>query len=86
MFLANKNDLNLFSSVFAENNNNNDEIFEFDLFGNDEKKKEKKIEEDFINIKNKNNNIKNKMNEKFGNLDKKEDYVDDLLDLMDKNV
>jgi hypothetical protein len=83
---GNKNDLNLFSSVFAENNNNNDEIFEFDLFGNDEKKKEKKIEEDFINIKNKNNNIKNKMNEKFGNLDKKEDYVDDLLDLMDKNV
>ena len=83
---GNKNDLNLFSSVFAENSNNNDEIFEFDLFGNDEKKKEKKIEEDFINIKNKNNNIKNKMNEKFGNLDKKEDYVDDLLDLMDKNV
>ena len=35
---GNKKDLNLFSSVFAENEyeDNNDDIFEFDLFGNDE--------------------------------------------------
>ena len=79
-------DLNLFSSVFAENDNNNGEIFEFDLFGEDDKKNEKKTEEDFINIKTKNNNIKNKVNEQFGNLDKKDDDEDDLLDLMDKNV
>ena len=86
---GNKNDLNLFSSVFAENEyeDNNDDIFEFDLFGNDEQKKEKPIEEEeFINIKTKNNNIKNKMNEKFGSLIKKEDNEDDLLDLMDKNA
>jgi hypothetical protein len=81
-----KKDLNLFSSVFAENDDNNGEIFEFDLFGEDEKKNEKKTEEDFINIKTKNNNIKNKVNEQFGNLDKKEDDEDDLLDLMDKNA
>ena len=81
-----KKDLNLFSSVFAENDSNNGEIFEFDLFGEDEKKNEKKTEEDFINIKTKNNNIKNKVNEQFGNLDKKEDDEDDLLDLMDKNA
>ena len=86
---GNKKDLNLFSSVFAENEyeDNNDDIFEFDLFGNDEQKKEKpKEEEEFINIKTKNNNIKNKMNEKFGSLIKKEDNEDDLLDLMDKNI
>ena len=71
-------DLNLFSSVFAENDNNNGEIFEFDLFGEDDKKNEKKTEEDFINIKTKNNNIKNKVNEQFGNLDKKDDDEDDL--------
>ena len=81
-----KKDLNLFSSVFAENQINNDEIFEFDLFGEDVKKNEKQYKEDFINIKSKDNNIKNKMNEKFGNLDKKEDDEDDLLDLMDKNI
>ena len=80
-----KNDLNLFSNVFAGNETNTDDIFEFDLFG-DEKKNEKKTEEDFINIKNKNNNIKNKVNEKFGNFDKKEEDEDDLLDLMDKNA
>ena len=80
-----KNDLNLFSDVFAGNETNTDDIFEFDLFG-DEKKIGKKTEEDFINIKNKNNNIKNKVNEKFGNFDKKEEDEDDLLDLMDKNA
>ena len=83
---GNKNDFNLFSSVFAENENNDDELFEFDLFGSEEKKNEKPKEEDFINIQNKNNNIKNKMNEKFGSLLKKEEDGDDLLDLMDKNI
>ena len=83
---GNKNDFNLFSSVFAENKNNDDELFEFDLFGSEEKKNEKTKEEDFINIQNKNNNIKNKMNEKFGSLLKKEEDGDDLLDLMDKNI
>jgi len=83
---GNKRDLNLFSSIFAENNINDDEIFEFDLFGGDQKKSENKYEEDFINIQKKNSNIKNKMNEKFGNLDKKIDEEDDLLHLMDKNV
>ena len=83
---GNKNDFNLFSSVFAENENNDDELFEFDLFGSEEKKNEKPNEEDFINIQNKNNNIKNKMNEKFGSLLKKEEDGDDLLDLMDKNI
>ena len=83
---GNKNDLNLFSSVFAENGNNNDDFFEFDLFGGNEKKQEKQYKEDFIDIKNKNNNLKSKMNEKFGNLGKNEDDIDDLLDLMDKNV
>ena len=82
---GNKRDLNLFSSIFAENNINDDEIFEFDLFGGEQKKSENKYEENFINIQKKNNNIKNKMNEKFGNLEKKIDDEDDLLDLMDKN-
>ena len=83
---GNKNDLNLFSSVFAENGHNNDDFFEFDLFGGNEKKQEKQYKEDFIDIKNKNNNLKSRMNEKFGNLGKNEDDIDDLLDLMDKNV
>ena len=83
---GNKRDLNLFSSIFAENNINDEEIFEFDLFGSDPKKNENKYEEDFINIQKKNNNIKNKMNEQFGNLDNKNDDEDDLLDLMDKNI
>ena len=83
---GNKNDFNLFSSVFAENENNDDELFEFDLFGSEEKKNEKPKEEDFINIQNKNNNIKNKMNEKFASLLNKEEDGDDLLDLMDKNI
>ena len=83
---GNKNDLNFFSSVFAENGHNNDDFFEFDLFGGNEKKQEKQYKEDFIDIKNKNNNLKSKMNEKFGNLVKNEDDIDDLLDLMDKNV
>ena len=81
-----KNDFNLFSSVFAENENKDDEIFEFDLFGSNENKKEKKNEEDFINIQKKNNNIKNKINEKFGGLLKNDDKEDDLLDLMDINT
>ena len=81
-----KNDFNLFSSVFAENENNDNEIFEFDLFGSNENKKEKKNEEDFINIQKKNNNIKNKINEKFGGLLKNDDTEDDLLDLMDINT
>ena len=81
-----KNDFNLFSSVFAENENNDDEIFEFDLFGSNENKKEKQKEEDFINIQKKNNNVKNKINEKFGGLLKNDDNQDDLLDLMDINI
>jgi hypothetical protein len=81
-----KNDFNLFSSVFAENENNDDEIFEFDLFGSNENKKEKQKEEDFINIQKKNNNVKNKINEKFGGLLKNDDNQDDLLDLMDINT
>ena len=81
-----KNDLNLFSSVFAENENIDDEVFEFDLFGNNENKKEKQKEEDFINIQKKNNNVKNKINEKFGGLLKNDDNQDDLLDLMDINT
>ena len=80
-----KNDLNLFSSVFAENENIDDE-FEFDLFGSNENKKEKQKEEDFINIQKKNNNVKNKINEKFGGLLKNDDNQDDLLDLMDINT
>ena len=83
---GNKNDFNLFSSVFAENENNDDELFEFDLFGSEEKQNEKPKEEDFINILHRNNNIKNKMDEKFGSLLKKEEDGDDLLDLMDKNI
>ena len=83
---GNKKDFSLFTSVFAENGNREDEIFEFDLFGNDKVKDEKNIEEDFINIKNTNNDIKSKMNERFGNLEKKDDDEDDLLDLMDKNI
>ena len=81
-----KNDLNLFSSVFAENENIDDEVFEFDLFGSNENKKEKQNEEDFINIQKKNNNVKNKINEKFGGLLKNDDNQDDLLDLMDINT
>ena len=81
-----KNDFNLFSSVFAENENNDDEIFEFDLFGSNENKKEKQKEEDFINIQKKNNNVKNKINEKFGGLLKNDDNQEDLLDLMDINT
>jgi hypothetical protein len=81
-----KNDLNLFSSVFAENENIDDEVFEFDLFGNNENKKEKQKGEDFINIQKKNNNVKNKINEKFGGLLKNDDNQDDLLDLMDINT
>ena len=81
-----KNDLNLFSSVFAENENIDDEVFEFDLFGSNENKKEKQKEEDFINIQKKNNNVKNKINEKFGGLLKNDDNQDDLLDLMDINT
>ena len=81
-----KNDLNLFSSVFAENENIDDEVFEFDLFGSNENKKEKQKEEDFINIQKKNNGVKNKINEKFGGLLKNDDNQDDLLDLMDINT
>ena len=81
-----KNDLNLFSSVFAENENIDDEVFEFDLFGSNENKKEKQKEEDFINIQKKNNNVKNKINEKFGGLLKNDDNQDDLLDVMDINT
>ena len=81
-----KNDLNLFSSVFAENENIDDEVFEFDLFGSNENKKEKQKEEDFINIQKKNNNVKNKINEKFGGFLKNDDNQDDLLDLMDINT
>ena len=81
-----KNDLNLFSSVFAENENIDDEVFEFDLFRSNENKKEKQKEEDFINIQKKNNNVKNKINEKFGGLLKNDDNQDDLLDLMDINT
>ena len=81
-----KNDLNLFSSVFAENENIDDEVFEFDLFGSNENKKEKQKEEVFINIQKKNNNVKNKINEKFGGLLKNDDNQDDLLDLMDINT
>ena len=61
-------------------------MFEFDLFGSNENKKEKQKEEDFINIQKKNNNVKNKINEKFGGLLKNDDNQDDLLDLMDINT
>ena len=61
-------------------------MFEFDLFGSNENKKEKHKEEDFINIQKKNNNVKNKINEKFGGLLKNDDNQDDLLDLMDINT
>jgi hypothetical protein len=82
-----KKDLNLFASMFTSQSND-DELFQFDLFGiNDETKADEgKNEEDFINIErsNNNNNIKNKMNEIF-NLDDAKEDEDDLLDLIDKN-
>ena len=82
-----KKDLNLFASMFTSQSND-DELFQFDLFGiNDETKADEgKNEEDFINIErsNNNNNIKNKMNQIF-NLDDAKEDEDDLLDLIDKN-
>ena len=82
-----KKDLNLFASMFTSQSND-DELFQFDLFGiNDETKADEgKNEEDFINIENSNNNnnLKNKMNQIF-NLDDAKEDEDDLLDLIDKN-
>lgn len=82
-----KKDLNLFASMFTSQSND-DELFQFDLFGiNDETKADEgKTEEDFINIENSNNNnnLKNKMNQIF-NLDDAKEDEDDLLDLIDKN-
>ena len=86
---GNKKDLNLFTSVFANENDDGD-LFEFDLFGlndnnnsNDDKK-----DENFINIETTKSDIKTKMNQQFDNLNnlKKEEDEDDLLDLMDKNI
>ena len=82
-----KKDLNLFASMFTSQSND-DELFQFDLFGiNDETKADEgKTEEDFINIENSNNNnnLKSKMNQIF-NLDDAKEDEDDLLDLIDKN-
>ena len=84
-----KKDLNLFASMFASPSND-EELFEFDLFGmNNEINNDKgQNVEDYINIERSNNNIKNKMSQQFDNLNqqKKEDDEDDLLDLMDKNI
>ena len=85
---GNKKDLNLFTSMFV-NSSNEDELFEFDLFGlnDNNNSNNNKNDEHFINIERSQNDIKNKMNQQFDNLNdlKKEEDEDDLLDLMDKN-
>ena len=86
---GNQRDLKLFTSIFSENTYDNDDLFEFDLFGKDDKNNnEKNNDENCINIERSNNNLKNKVSQNFDNLEqKKEDEdEDDLLDLMDKNV
>ena len=84
-----KMDLITFTSAFTENKDNNDEIFEFDLFGmnNQDKNYNNKEDENFINISISNDKAKNKILKEFDNLNiskKGEEDEDDLLDLMDK--
>ena len=89
---GNQKDLKLFSSMFASPGYDNDDIFQFDLFGiNNGNNNKGKKDEHYINIERSKNDIKTKMNKEFDNLkeQKKEDNEDDgddLLDLMDKNI
>ena len=87
---GNQRDLKLFTSIFAENTYDNEDLFQFDLFGMDDKNNnnEKNNDENCINIERSNNNLKSKVSQNFDNLEqKKEDEdEDDLLDLMDKNL
>lgn len=87
---GNQKDLKLFSSIFAAPTYDNEDLFQFDLFGmnNENKINKGENDENFINIERTNNDIKSKMNKQFDNLDdqKKEEDEDDLLDLMDKNI
>ena len=86
---GNQRDLKLFTSIFAENTYDNDDLFQFDIFGMDDKNNnEEKNDENYINIERSNNNLKNKVSQKFDNLEQKKDEEDedDLLDLMDKNI
>ena len=90
---GNQKDLILFSSMFASTEYDNDDIFQFDLFGmnNENITNKGKKDENYINIERTKNDIKNKMNKQFDNLNEQkkednEDDVDDLLDLMDKNI
>ncbi len=85
---GNQRDLKLFTSIFSDNHYDNGDLFEFDLFGmNDKNNNEEKREEDFINIERSKNNIKSRVSQNFDNLEQKKDDEDedDLLDLMDKN-
>ena len=86
---GNKRDFNLFTSIFSSEENNDEDIFEFDLFAmNDNNTNKEQKEEDTILIERSQNDIKNKINQQF-NLNKKneeDDNEDDLLDLMDKNL
>ena len=88
---GNQKDLKLFSSMFASSNNDNEDVFEFDLFGmnNENNTKKGETDENCINIERSNNDIKSKMSKQFDNLNddqKKDEDEDDLLDLMDKNI
>ena len=87
---GNLKDLNLFTSVFSNSNTNEDDLFEFDLFGlNGNNTNNEKKDEDFINIERSKNDIKIKVSQTFDNFDnqkKEDDDEDDLLDLMDKNI
>ena len=88
---GNQKDLKLFSSMFASSNNDNEDVFEFDLFGmnNENNTKKGETDENCINIERSHNDIKSKMSKQFDNLNenqKKDEDEDDLLDLMDKNI
>ena len=87
---GNQKDLELFTSIFSAPENDNDEIFQFDLFGmnNENNNPGEKKDEHYINIERTKNDIKLKMSQQFDNLNeqKKEEEEDDLLDLMDKNI
>ena len=87
---GNQKDLKLFSSMFASTTYDDEDLFQFDLFGmdNENKSKEGEKDENCINIERSNNDLKNKMNKQFDNLNdqKKDEDEDDLLDLMDKNI
>ena len=87
---GNQKDLLHFSSIFSSPSYDNEDLFQFDLFGLNDQNNNNKTENDenFINIQRSTNNIKNKMNQEFDNLNeqKKDEDEDDLLDLMDKNI